>query len=531
MANVKPSAFGTAITPAATTILTGETAGGTAGRFTVSQLTGIDSEGVGYLAPYTGSASRTVEDKLAGVVSANDFSGTATQKIHAAAAACAGTNNTLLIPTGTWTCSALDLTEVKHIVCEGVIKSTVAASGIAVLVGTAVDTANRMIFGDISLYVEHSNNVNTGLTGTVGILIRGAAQCRFRLRSAYFDIGVSLAPQTGTGTQYISDCHFTAVDVYGCRIGLDINGNYGVGDDMGWVNECHFDRVSVNPAGNVLGADTGIQMRGNYSSNNHVFMKPHVEGCTCPIRLTNASNNLFLWPRLEAAGNIVFGDGTTTPVCGFNTIIAGYNQGEHSLPSWTMDAWAPNFIGAHGGVSWTTEMEVGYDGWINNGTSYYYRNLYNSFGLGKVWTSVTLNSGTRSFNFAGGDKGNIVCRASKGDIFRITAAWNGTPGVGDIVTVRARNSSMGFLADLSSGAIPYLGTGQLSSFANATSGLVAFKDLNYTLYADWRYVSVNRSDIFYVFFEMNASVDWKFFRVERMVSTLTTCRLCATPVA
>lgn len=32
MANVKPSAFGTAITPAATTILTGETAGGVAGR-------------------------------------------------------------------------------------------------------------------------------------------------------------------------------------------------------------------------------------------------------------------------------------------------------------------------------------------------------------------------------------------------------------------------------------------------------------------------------------------------------------------
>ena len=38
MANVKPSAFGAAITPASTTILVGELADGTAGRFTADDL-------------------------------------------------------------------------------------------------------------------------------------------------------------------------------------------------------------------------------------------------------------------------------------------------------------------------------------------------------------------------------------------------------------------------------------------------------------------------------------------------------------
>ena len=67
----------------------GELAAGTAGRFTCEDLP--------YLAPYTGSASRPIEAKLAEMeVSANDFSGTATQKILAAAAVCAGTDKILV---------------------------------------------------------------------------------------------------------------------------------------------------------------------------------------------------------------------------------------------------------------------------------------------------------------------------------------------------------------------------------------------------------------------------------------------------
>lgn len=471
----------------------------------------------------TGSTQRSIRDKFGEFVSVSDFGAIGngstddTAAVQAAATAVAGTNKTLLIPHGNYRCAALDFTNVRRIKCEGVIKSIITTNQTAVLVGTVGNTNLDMLFGEIEVRVEHNNGVNTGLTGTVGIGVRGAAYCTFRLFAFYFEIGIDVAPKSGVGTQYVANCRFQGLRTYGCFNGLRINTEFTGGN--GWVNENIFEGAAVNPTTNNIspGADIGFLMQGVYAANNHVFLKLHVESCATPIKIISGANNLFLWPRLENAGNIQLGDGTDDFKCSRNVIIANYNQ-SGALPGFVHDAWGPNFVVGPDGFVWRTVVEVNYEDWINNGTTYYNRKVENVSG-GKSFTSVTLTAATRSWLLGGSDRGIAYVPVTKGDILRLTTKWTNSPA-STVCTIIACDSAKVGLATLSTGDMAYFGTSLDSTFANSTSGTTSSKDIAPSNYPMQRFICVNRSEVAFLSVAMRNQADYQAFRVEKLDTAL-----------
>lgn len=463
-------------------------------------------------------SGRTVASKIAEIVSVKDYgavgngSNNDTTAVQAAMTACAGTWKTLLIPHGNYSCAALDASNVRRIICEGVIKSTIAVSEIGVIVGST--TPGGMQTGNVEIRIVHNSASNAGLTGTIGIAVRGADGCVFRLDSSYFEVGIDLQPPTGAPASYISYCNFNQCQTYGTLIGLRLNPS-GAGT---FINENVFTNLTLKRLGNSLaGTQIAILLQG-ITPNNNLFLKPALENWAVPIKIVAGLANKFIQPRLETAGAIILGDGTTGGgAVSRNTFEVQYTQAG-SLPSWTMTGWAPNFFGGPDGVQWREVADITYDDWINNGTTYYHRKLHNT-SAGKSFTSVVLTAATKSFQLAGAERGIVYVPVVLGDTFYVDVGWTGTPtGSNAAYTVQARDSTLAVLATLTAGDIPYIGTTVDSNFNNATSITSVAKSVSVSNYALGRYVVSCRAETAFFSFEINSQNDNTHFRIFRMRS-------------
>jgi len=474
-----------------------------------------------------GAINRSLKAKFGEIISVKDWGaagtggGNDTVAVQAAADAVKGTNKTLWIPSGSYPCGALDFTNVRRIVSEGTIRSLISAGQVGVTIGTVGNANTDMINGDININIQHANSSNTGLTGTIGILLKGAAHCRFRsLRAQWFEVGFDIAPDA-VDFQYVAFNTFEYIGTYGTLVGLRLKTSLITAN--GWINENKFNFITIGSAGNTLGGtQTGVHFTGTYASNNNRFSMAHLEGLPRPIYFEHALLNRFDQVRLETAGAVVFGDGTGTGgKVSRNRVDAGYCQ-DGSLPTWIHASWAPNFVGGPDGVQWTEVALIDYSGWSNIGTNFYHRDLCSSTNpTGKIFTNVVLTSATRSFKLAGSEFGYILVPVNVGDVLKVTASWTGAQtGGGTAFMVQGLNASFSAVGALSAGDMPYIGTSNDSSFNNSTTMTTSFKNITLTNAPFSMFVSCNRSEVIYLAVAITDDVDYKFIRVERMSSKL-----------
>ena len=476
------------------------------------------SNSVGFL---PGAVSRTVNAKLQEIVSVKDFGAVGdgvtddTDALNAAGNAVRGTDDTLHIPPGNYLASSLvDFTRVRNISSEGIILSNVT-SGAAVRIGTESSANIDMQGGDIELTVTGVGS-NNGRAGTSGIQLRGSARCNFRLYAYNWDIGVDIAPQGGTGIQYVAWNRFQLY-TNGCRTGLKFNGFFSGGN--GWINENTFIRVDCYPQNNQLPGDYyGCWMTGEYPSNNNTFLASSFEGQLVPIWIQTGFKNSFYATRFELAGSVRFGDNATPgdkPVAE-NFVQTFYPSGPAGVEvDW--QASRPNMVCANDtSPAWVPVFSSNFDDFLQVGSEVYSTKLLNSTTGTGYFQYGTLNSANRSFDPGSNHRAVAYVKVQKGDILRIYQS--NASGDYPRYALLALDASKTALPSISSTQTPYLGTNATIALSG-TSGVNSFMDVNNAGFLRLVLLSINRDEVQWLRVDLFPTIANIALSVERLINT------------
>ena len=514
MADVPVPSIATATPAAADTVLGVQ--GGAVKRFSVDELAAVGE----FVQSGTGAVARSVQAKLREVeVSIVDFGavgdGTTdnTDAVNRAAAAVRGGVNdarVLTIPAGVFYVSGeLDLTRCRYIKGIGEIMSGVTA-GAAVTIGTTSNANVDMDCGEIRLNVRSSAANNSALAAVSGIRVRGAARASFELYSYGWGTGVELAPDDSVGTQYVAWCGFR-VYTNACFTGLKFNAQNG-----GFINENLFTKCDCYPQNNAIAGDTiGVHMTGSYSSDNNRFMHGCFEGQPIPIWIEKGTRNAFMGTRLESAGAVRFGSSSASGDQDVynNVIQASYTHSRYGVAvDW--QCTRPNLVANISQDSaWLPEVAVNFDDFITVAGKVYSTKLKNSTTGDGFFNYGVLNSATRSFVTGSNHRAYVRLKVGKGDVFRVhySRVDSETPAM----TIRAIDASGADLGDILSSEVPYLGS-DLTSAASATSGTLAYLNVNNAVFNVPFLLSVNRDEVEYIDVQLTASAQHRSLMIERL---------------
>ena len=484
-----------------------------------------------YLPAGTGAVATTVQTKLRESVSVYDFmtaaqiadvqSGALTLDVTAALNAAADSvrggftaDTVLLIPKGLYRCnSALDFTRVRHILCLGEIRSAVT-SGAAVTIGTASNANTDMDNGDINLTVRSTAANNSGLSGVSGILVKGAARCNFRLYSYGWDIGVYIAPDAASSTQYVAFCNFQ-IYTNGNRTGIKITALNG-----SFVNQNAFYRCDCYPQGNALAGSTiGCHMTGTIANNNNEFLHCNFEGMTVPIWVETGLQNQFFSTRLELSGPVRFGNSSASgdqPLCVDNFVHALYQNSKYGVQvDW--QASRPNFVSyIDPSPIWVPEVSINYDDFYAVGATGYSHKMLNVYGDTGYFPNLTLDSSDRSFSFGAASQGYVWIKVQAGDILRL---FTSGPTLDYIFAIiEAYGSGKAALPALAASDTPYFGTNATPNAAGAsgTGSTVVFSNNTWNKPS---MVSVNRAAVQWLKVSLLTSTKYNTLYVDRLLNS------------
>lgn len=434
-----------------------------------------------------------------------------TTALQAAADACKGAGTAaikLVIPKGTYRVTTeLDFTRIRHIQCIGEIRSEVDTSGeAAVTIGTESNANSDMEHGDISLTVRSSAANNAALAGVVGIRVRGAARCDFRLFSYGWDVGVEIAPIGNSGIQYVAFCRFRHVYTNRCRTGLKLFSTFHSGTATGWINQNSFEKVDCYSQSNALSSPTiGILIGGNYENNNNIFFHSSPEDLDYPIKIEKGMFNHFRDVRMESSGPVWWSGEAF-----YNTVENIYPSGLGGV-SQLWECSRPNIVSFQDTI-WMTELSLAIEDFFDDGSIVHSRKLKNSATGNTQFASGVLDTDARSFAPGGTDTGYVDLRVNTGDVFRINGKWvSGTA----YLNFQALDEDREILPGTSGVGLPYLGsTSTLLTAGTSESG----NSLDVTSSHDYIpfLLSVNRDEVKFVRAHIGAAAIQSLM-IERLV--------------
>lgn len=459
-----------------------------------------------------------------------DNSNNDTSALQDAADECAETGKTLYIPDGTFRFTTLDFREIRNIMCRGTLRCTQAGVGEAIKVGSSVSAPLRLLRGHIALFVDHVNGVNTALDGSVGVRLYGASHCFFTIHTYFFDTGILISPENTDEALYFAFNELYKCRTYGCATGLHI---LTTGIDEGWINENRVSAGSFSPAGGSLAQVAGIRISdsGNGGVANHNrFDHVHLESWTspgCPILVEKGVLNVFDRPRLEASDPIVIGDGTDAAVGG-NVFIDTYNQIGVNYPKHTWQAPYVNWFLPSQGAEWTELRNITIEDWQQDPdeTGGYCPLFTNTVGGTSEFSAATFTDDAWKTNST--HRATMWVPVQTGDIIAIDLdVVSGT----NYMLLSAQDISKANLASLTSGDLPYIGSNDVSTPENNTSGTShAPGTITSTNYFRWQFVSINRSEVRFLKIELHQDAELRRVVVRKLVRNNIGAEVTSGPV-
>jgi hypothetical protein len=479
------------------------------------------SDQISYNEGATGASSRILTSKLQEIVSVKDFGAVGngvtddTVALQNAANAVAGlTGAVLLIPAGNYLFSSpLNFKEIRYIMGVGELQTKMTGSVDYVTIGTSVSSNYSMDGAEIQLFVKNtlnSGNNNTGLAGTRGIVVRGSARGRYRLYSYNAEYGIVLAPESG---QYIAFSEFT-IGVNGTRIGLE-----WAQTGTGWYNQNTFVHVDAYPQGNAIsGGSIGIRMNTG-TPNNNVFLHVSTEGMDEDIVILTGLSNKFQNVRNESSGGARFGDGIPQSVSGTMSPVDNNVEFIYSQSAVSWQAERPNVVyqGTRGGPIWNNQIRFSYLDFVKAGSLSGYTAIR---GINSATGTPYFQFGVRddtemSFDPGSNHRVRYYVPVTTGDILRVNQKIGGGAS-GPYFTISALDASLTALPALSAGQMSYIGSDATANISGV-SQLNSFLDMTNAAFEMPLMISVNRSEVKFLAFDLRASIKNIGFVVDKLL--------------